>query len=590
MRNLILSYASVLFTTASAVNYCPFYGPEYPPVTTQLHENEIFKAAVNTFTTTLDTALATDQSINTTSFAIQLFSTEDSASDPLFAYYYTSPATRNASVGVTSITGDTVFRVASVSKIWTVYLWLIKAGGDKLFNEPIIKYVPELRDMVHQQRRNKTQQANNVDFAKWADVTIGELAGQMAGISRDYGFTDIAHSLPPATLQALGFPLLDKAQTPICGASTPCNRTGLFHGLPNSHPIFPTSHSPAYSNAAFQILAYALEKITHKPFEDLLSEAIIEPLGLTKSSYSAPESKYGVIPGTEASSFWSFDVGEETPAGGIYSSPNDLSTVGRSILSNTLLSPALTRRWLKPISHTSSLDFAAGRPWEIFSFKRASSRTIDLFTKTGDLVSYAALLALSPDHNIGFSVLSAGENSTIVTNSVPSLSNLITKIFIPALEEAAKQEAKKYTGTYATGSSSLTLAIDENPGLAVKSWTNNGVNMLQTVKTLYQAANVDDISVRLYYSELEYSAKSGSRFVGFRAVIQNLAGRDVSAPFDGIFSQACVSWEVINAVPYGNVGLDEFLFEVNRDGDVVSIQPRALRVTLKRNSTISPDL
>src|SRR3569623_168187 len=148
--------AQLLFTTASAItNYCPFYGPEYP-APTNLPANEHFVAAANNITNTLDTVLPTDANINSTSFAIQIFSTEDSARHPLFTYYYTSPATRNASVGVTSITGDTVFRIGSVSKIWTLYLWLLKAGGDKLFNEPIINYIPELREVARQQRRNKT--------------------------------------------------------------------------------------------------------------------------------------------------------------------------------------------------------------------------------------------------------------------------------------------------------------------------------------------------------------------------------------------------------------------------------------------------
>ncbi|KKK21307.1 hypothetical protein P175DRAFT_0478861 [Aspergillus ochraceoroseus IBT 24754] len=576
----VLCSTSVLATS----KYCPFYGIEYPPPS-DLSSNSAFNSAVNSITATLDSTLAADESINTTSFAIQIFSTGDSAADPLFTYYYTSPATRNASVGVTQIDGDTVFRVGSVSKVWTLYLWLLNAQGDKYFNQPIVKYVPELQKLALKQRHNATQWEDQVDFARWGEITVGELASQMAGITRDYGFTDLATQMPQATSEAMGLTALKAAEIPVCGAGGTCNRTDLLSGFSKSHPVFPSSYSPAYSNAAFQILSYALERITGTSFEDLLSETLIKPLNLTRSSYSAPDTQYGVIPGTEESSYWSFDVGEATPAGGIYSSPNDLSSFGRSILSHTLLSPALTRRWLTPVSHTSSLNFAVGYPWEIYSFE--TTRPVDLFTKTGDLFSYAALIGLLPDHGVGLSVLAAGADSALATGSVPVLANLLSSALVPALEEAAKEEAAKlYTGTYAEASttnatSAITFTVDDSPGLSVTAWTNNGINMLETVMGFYGAPNVSDVSVRLYYSGLQYRTPCGSTFVGFRAIMQSTAAASTPA-FDGPFTQSCISWQLINVMPYGNVGLDEFLFELNADGDVVSVQPRALRITLAK--------
>lgn len=177
-------FSCVLLGTVLADDFCPFYGSEYPPPT-DLPDNSIFAAAAANLTNTLNSALSTDARFNTTSFAIQIFSTEDSASIPLFAHYHTSPATQQATVGVTEITGDTVWRIASISKAWSVYLWLINAEGDKYFNEPITTFIPELRNIALHQRLNKTESADAVDFSRWQDITIGELAGQMAGIARD---------------------------------------------------------------------------------------------------------------------------------------------------------------------------------------------------------------------------------------------------------------------------------------------------------------------------------------------------------------------------------------------------------------------
>lgn len=92
-----------------------------------------------------------------------------------------------------------------------------------------------------------------------------------------------------------------------------CDVLEFFNGLLESHPVVPTSSTPIYSNAAFQILAYALESITNQTYRSLLEKHIMEPLGLSRSSYSPPDDQYGIIPGDAASSWWSTDLGDETP-------------------------------------------------------------------------------------------------------------------------------------------------------------------------------------------------------------------------------------------------------------------------------------
>lgn len=87
----------------------------------------------------------------------------------------------------------------------------------------------------------------------------------------------------------------------------------FFNGILKSHPLAPTSTTPIYSNAAFQILGYVLEEITGKSYETVLKEELINPLNLTRSSYSHPGAKVGVIPGDPKDSAWAVDAGDETP-------------------------------------------------------------------------------------------------------------------------------------------------------------------------------------------------------------------------------------------------------------------------------------
>jgi CubicO group peptidase (beta-lactamase class C family) len=87
----------------------------------------------------------------------------------------------------------------------------------------------------------------------------------------------------------------------------------FFAGFLKRHPVVPTASRPVYSNAAFQILAYAMENITGQDYQSLLKNRLIEPLNLARSYYNPPDPKYGAIPGDIASSDWNISAGEQTP-------------------------------------------------------------------------------------------------------------------------------------------------------------------------------------------------------------------------------------------------------------------------------------
>jgi hypothetical protein len=245
-----------------------------------------------------------------------------------------------------------------------------------------------------------------------------------------------------------------------------------------------------------------------------------------------------------------------------------MSTFGRAILNSTLLPRSTTRRWLKPLTHTSSLDYAVGAPWEILSF--GNERPIDLYTKSGDIGTYSCVLSLDPDHNAGFVLLGAG-NSTHV--SLALASDLVAESLLPALEQAAKNQAHaRFAGTYAlgTGNSSITITTDDGPALVVTSWVNNGTNMLQSYMALNGITDPSMLDIRLYPTGLESPGQ-----LSFRAVIPPPLPSGV-----GPFSSSCISWVTLDSRVYGNVGIDEFVFNLDGKGNVVSVSPRVLRTVL----------
>jgi hypothetical protein len=82
----------------------------------------------------------------------------------------------------------------------------------------------------------------------------------------------------------------------------------------------------------------------------------------------------------------------------MYNTTNDITTLGRSILTSMLVKPAITRHWLKPHGFVSNTLKAVGAPWEICRFQTALiNRVVDLHTKSGDLLGYSSLLVLLPD-------------------------------------------------------------------------------------------------------------------------------------------------------------------------------------------------
>ena len=109
-------------------------------------------------------------------------------------------------------------------------------------------------------------------------------------------------------------------------------------------------------------------------------------------------------------------------------------------------------------------------------------KTSWMYTKSGNIGSYGAQVALLPDHGVGFSVLAAG---TTAARHVEILAGMVSAAYAPALEAAAKEEAcSVYAGTYQDEKSNSTLTVavkDSDPGLVVSEWIFHGSDVL----TLY---------------------------------------------------------------------------------------------------------
>ncbi len=262
-------------------------------------------------------------------------------------------------------------------------------------------------------------------------------------------------------------------------------------------------------------------------------------------------------------------------AGGYVQSAADLANMGRSILKSSLLSAPTTRKWLKPVSHTSSPFASVGRPWEILRLRvpvspsSNTTRLIDVYSKNGGIGQYLSLLGLSPDHNMGIALLTAGPSAGPV---YAALQGFLTSTWLRAGEHAAREQARvSFAGTYTfpdNSSVEVTLLPDE-PGLFLARLLSNGTDMLTSVGG---AAGADtaagDFGGWLYPTTL-----TDSNRVAFRAVY-GAVGQSVS--------DLCGSWSGVDGLRYGGYPADLFIFEMGADRRATAVEIPVLKKTLRR--------
>jgi CubicO group peptidase (beta-lactamase class C family) len=142
---------------------CPILGQVFPPPY-EIASQSLWADAATKLTGKLTSATF----LNGSSFAVQIISRRND--QPLYEYYHTAPGHKYGSNGTKPVDSDTVFRIGSTSKLLTVYALLLQCGF-KCWEDPITKYVPELR--------------NTSNGITYEEITLGTLASHQSGIGRD---------------------------------------------------------------------------------------------------------------------------------------------------------------------------------------------------------------------------------------------------------------------------------------------------------------------------------------------------------------------------------------------------------------------
>lgn len=280
-----------------------------------------------------------------------------------------------------SLDGDTVFQIASVTKMFTALtLADMAVGGEVAMNDPISKYLPA---GVHSPSYDGKE------------ITLLDIAGYVSGLP---GWPA---NLPPLDLDK---PFPDYPVTQLYAA---LDALTLDHALGSQF---------IYGNFGYGLLGVLLARRAGASYEDLVVERICKPLGMDSTRITVTPSMQARLTPAHGSTLqpvaaWNFPRAFQA-AGSFYSSANDMllfleAATGRR---GTRLAPAFAELLKVPLHPTGNPGISVAAGWFI-----SEAHGDKLTWKNGDTVGYTSFVGYSAKERIATVLLSNGQCARILT-------------------------------------------------------------------------------------------------------------------------------------------------------------------------------
>ncbi len=189
----------------------------------------------------------------------------------------------------TAATPDTLYRVGSVSKPFTALLLMIFVELGMIdLDAPVQKYLPEF---------NPTNKYDK-------KITLRQMLSHRSGVVREGPVGNY----------------FDDANPSLADTVKSLNKTEL---------VFEPESTQSYSNMALSAVGYVVERMQKEPFEKVMQRKLLDPLGMTNSTFVPSPEQRLLIPKATMWTYhgrefpaptWDFGM---LPAGNLYSSVND---------------------------------------------------------------------------------------------------------------------------------------------------------------------------------------------------------------------------------------------------------------------------
>lgn len=163
-----MSKLLLIFAVAAAVNANCFEPTIAHPLPDYDASDALLKHAFAEISTAVISAASAPE-FSATSFSIEITSSKET----LWSKYHTANERNASRPDIPEVNGDALYRIASITKTFTVLgiLYQEKAGNLSL-DDPIDKYITELKE-------------DQKGTLPWKDITLRSLASQLSGIPRE---------------------------------------------------------------------------------------------------------------------------------------------------------------------------------------------------------------------------------------------------------------------------------------------------------------------------------------------------------------------------------------------------------------------
>jgi CubicO group peptidase (beta-lactamase class C family)/D-alanyl-D-alanine dipeptidase len=282
-------------------------------------------------------------------------------------------------------TADTVYRVGSVSKLFTdVAVMQRVERGELDLDAPITRYLPDF------QPQNP--------FG--GTITLRHLMAHRAGLVRE----------PPVGNY------FDHSQPTLAATVASLNRTEL---------VYAPGAKSKYSNAGIGVVGYTLEKTGGEPFAPALRRSVLQPLKMKHSSFEpTPETRRRAAKGA----MWSLHRGQfpaptfelgEAPAGCLYSTVRDLGRFASVLCAGgqgpggRVLRPETLATMWQPQFAPPEQKSGFGLGFHVTDFEGERQVSHD-----GAIYGFATTFKVLPERKLGVVVIASLDLANAVTDRI----------------------------------------------------------------------------------------------------------------------------------------------------------------------------
>jgi D-alanyl-D-alanine carboxypeptidase len=244
---------------------------------------------------------------------------------------------------------------------------------------------------------------------------------------------------------------------------TPKTHEELMAMISTQKPDFEPNTKADYNNSNYLLLGYIIEKITKKPYRELLNERIVKKIDLKNTYYGTNGSTYI---GNECASYKYFDykwVKDKKPvylddfggAGAIISTPPDLLKFINSLFANKLVSKQTLDQMKTMVDGYGMGMFPYG------------SKKHPGFGHNGKTEGFASSISYYPADKLAIAYCTNGEvySKNYILDGVRAIC-FNEPYSIPTFEalKLNDQQLDQHTGTYSSGSDGITVVCTKNEG------------------------------------------------------------------------------------------------------------------------------